>query len=86
VNDWPDQEAAAILRRCAEAARPGGRVVVLTGIGADDAPRGLVIEMVLVGGRRRTITEFSQLARGAGLEVVAAGPQPAGFVVECRPM
>jgi hypothetical protein len=45
-----------------------------------------VIEMVLVGGRRRTITEFSQLARGAGLEVVAAGPQPAGFVVECRPM
>jgi SAM-dependent methyltransferase len=86
VNDWPDQEAAAILRRCAEAARPGGRVVVLKGIGADDAPRGLVIEMVLVGGRRRTITEFSQLARGAGLEVVAAGPQPAGFVVECRPM
>ena len=28
VNDWPDREAVAILARCAEAARPSGRVVV----------------------------------------------------------
>ena len=26
LNDWPDRETVAILRRCAEAARPGGRV------------------------------------------------------------
>src|SRR5258708_39925196 len=27
MNDWPDREAIAILARCAEATRPGGRVV-----------------------------------------------------------
>lgn len=87
LNDWPDREAAAILRRCAEAARPSGRVVVLKGVGPDEAPRDLSIEMVLVGGKHRTVAEFGELARQAGLEVVAAGRQPSGyFVVECRPL
>jgi SAM-dependent methyltransferase len=86
LNDWPDQEATAILSRCAEAARPTGRVVVLKGIGPDEAPRSLSIEMVLVGGKHRTVGEFRRLARAAGLEVLAAGRQPDGyFVVECRP-
>jgi hypothetical protein len=86
LNDWPDREAAAILRRCAEAARPNGRVVVLGGVTADDAPRSLVIEMVLLGGKQRTVAEFRELAREAGLEALAAGRQPSGhFVVECRP-
>jgi SAM-dependent methyltransferase len=85
INDWPDQEAAAILRRCAEAAGPGGRVVVLKGVTADGAPRRLFIEMVLAGGKQRTVAEFRDLARRAGLEVIAAAPQPSGyFVVECR--
>src|SRR3954452_25199357 len=58
LNDWPDREAVAILRRCAEAARPNGRVVVLKGAGGDDAPSGLAIEMVLLGGKYRTLAEF----------------------------
>ena len=33
INDWPDPQAIAILRRCAEAARPGGRVVSVGGRG-----------------------------------------------------
>ncbi len=86
LNDWPDAEATAILRRCAEAARPAGRVVILGGVGPDDAPRPLSIEMVLLGGRHRTVTEMRDLARVAGLKVVAAERQPSGyFVVECRP-
>lgn len=86
VNDWPDAEAAAILRRCAEAARPKARVVVLKGIFPDDAPRPLMIEMVLAGGKQRTLSQMRVLARQGGLEVVAAGRQPSGyFVVECRP-
>jgi SAM-dependent methyltransferase len=86
LNDWPDREAVAILRRCAEAARPAGRVVVLKSVGPDGAPRRLEIEMVLLGGKHRSIAEFSELARESGLEVLAAGPQPSGyFVVECRP-
>jgi hypothetical protein len=86
LNDWPDAEARAILNRCAEAARPNGRVMVLGGVSTDDARRSLVIEMVLCGGKHRTVTEFRELAREAGLEVLAAERQPSGyFVVECRP-
>ncbi len=87
LNDWPDREATAILTRCAEAARPGGRVVVLGGIGPENAPRALVIEMVLVGGKHRSVSEFRELAREAGLEILAAERQSSGyFVVECRPI
>jgi hypothetical protein len=86
VNDWPDREAAAILARCAEAARPSGRVVVLDAVVPDGAPWALSIEMMLVGGKHRTLAEFRELAREAGLEVLAAGRQPSGyFVVECWP-
>jgi 2,7-dihydroxy-5-methyl-1-naphthoate 7-O-methyltransferase len=85
INDWPDQKSAAILKRCAEAARPAGRVVVLKGVGPDNARKTLKIEMVLVGGKHRTVAEFTELARQAGLEVVTAGLQASGyFVVECR--
>src|SRR5207248_4906937 len=63
LNDWPDRETRAILSRCAEAARPNGRVVVLGGVSAEDAPRRLAIEMVLAGGRNNTPEEFGELAR-----------------------
>jgi uncharacterized glyoxalase superfamily protein PhnB len=85
LNDWPDEETVAILRRCAEAAGPGGRVVITGGVSPDDAPRGLTIEMVLLGGRTNTVAEFRKLAQEAGLEVVTTGRAPSGrFVVECR--
>jgi 2,7-dihydroxy-5-methyl-1-naphthoate 7-O-methyltransferase len=87
LNDWPDREALAILRRCTEAAQPSGRVVILKSVVPDGSPKDLTIEMVLLGGKQRTLTEFSALARQAGLEVTAAGSQPSGyFVVECRPI
>jgi SAM-dependent methyltransferase len=87
LNDWPDPEATALLSRCAEAARPDGRIIILSGVGPADQPRELSIELVLLGGKHRTLTEFEELAEAAGLEVLAAGPQPCGyFVVECRPL
>ena len=87
LSDWPDREAIAILRRCAEAARPAGRVVVLSGVSPDDdrGPSPALLMMVLVGGKERSLAEFRELARAAGLEVQAADRQPSGrFVVECR--
>jgi hypothetical protein len=81
LNDWPLADQVRILRRCAEG---GPRVVVIGGVRPDDAPRGLTIEMVLLGGRTSTLDEFRALAREAGLAVVAAGEQPAGYVVECH--
>jgi hypothetical protein len=86
LNDWPDREARLILSRCAEAARPNGRVVVLKSVASDEAPRPVTIEMVLLGGRQRSVSEIEQLAGQAGLEVVAARQQDSGlFVTECRP-
>jgi hypothetical protein len=88
LADWPDAEAVAILRRCAEAARAssgnGGRVVILNGVTPDDErvyPDLLML--VLVGGKSRSLREFRVLAREAGLEVTASGRRPNGrFVVE----
>jgi 2,7-dihydroxy-5-methyl-1-naphthoate 7-O-methyltransferase len=85
LNDWPDRESEAILRNCATAAGPNGRVVVLKSVQPDGTPKDLVIEMVLLGGKQRTVSEFTALARQCGLGVVSAGQQPDYFVVECRP-
>ncbi|MDQ1472188.1 MAG: 2,7-dihydroxy-5-methyl-naphthoate 7-O-methyltransferase [Bryobacterales bacterium] len=87
LDDWPDSEATAILKRCAEAARPNGRVVVFTGAGpGEDASPGLLM-LVLVGGKERTFDEFRALADEAGLIVSAVGQQKSGRVlVECRPV
>jgi hypothetical protein len=86
LNDFPDEEAGKILRRCTEAARPNGRVLIIGGVFLDNAPRDLTIEMVLLGGKYRTLTEFHKLANEVGLQVIAAEPQPSGhFTVECRP-
>jgi hypothetical protein len=86
LNDWPDEQTVAILRRCAQAAHPGGSIAVLGGVSADDAPRSLGIDMLVAGGKTSTITQFTELARRAGLEIVTAGTQASGrFVVECRP-
>jgi SAM-dependent methyltransferase len=88
LADWPDREAMAILSRCAEAARPSGRVVVLGGVSPDDArgPAPELLMLVLLGGTDRTLAEFRELACGAGLAVQAAGRLPSGrFAVECRP-
>lgn len=85
LNDWPDAETVAILRRCAEAAGTAGRVVVRGGVAPDGwAPR-LGIDMLLCGGRTSTLAEFRELAGQAGLNVITAGQQPPGYVVECRP-
>jgi hypothetical protein len=86
LDDWPDEETVAILRRCSEAAPAGGRVVVLGGVSPEEAARHLSITMMVVGGKTNSLSEFERLAGQAGLEVVAAGRQSSGqFVVECRP-
>jgi hypothetical protein len=86
LGDWPDREAKAILRRCTDAARPAGRVVILGGVSPREDASPELLMMVLVGGRNRTLSEFRELAREAGLEVSASGRQASGrFIVECRP-
>ncbi len=85
LGDWPDREAALILRRCAEAAAPAGRVVILGGVTPEEQASPELLMMVLVGGKSRTLAEFAELARPAGLVVHASGRPTSGrFIVECR--
>lgn len=86
LGDWPDREATVILRRCADAARPAGRVVVLNGVSPDESGPAspALLMMVLVGGKDRTLAEFREMAHAAGLDVHAAETQATGrFVVDC---
>jgi SAM-dependent methyltransferase len=86
LADWPDAESKAILARCAEAARPAGRVVLVTGVNPADRASPELLMLVLVGGCDRTLPEFRDLAHDAGLDVHASASVASGrFLVECRP-
>ena len=87
LGDWPNREALQLLSRCAEAARPNGRVVILGGVSPDGptSPSPELLMMVLLGGKDRSLSQFIELARFAGLEVSKSGHLRSGrFVVECR--
>jgi 2,7-dihydroxy-5-methyl-1-naphthoate 7-O-methyltransferase len=88
LNDWPDEPTVAILRRCAEAARTSSAAIaVLGGVAPDETPRSLGIDMLVAGGKTSTLSQFTGLARQAGLDVVVARTQSSGrYVVECRPV
>jgi SAM-dependent methyltransferase len=86
LGDWPDVEARAILRRCAEAARPNGRVVLVNGVTPNEKASPDLLMVVLTGGKERTLPDFRELAGEAGLEVRGSAQLPSGrFLVECVP-
>jgi hypothetical protein len=79
-------EAAAAEAGAAEVAKRKGIIAILGGVSADETPRSLGIDMLVAGGKTSTLTQFTELARQAGLQIAAARPQSSGrFVVECRP-
>lgn len=85
LHDWGDGPARAILRRCAEAAGPGGTVLIAEQTGsAADAPRtGLDLRMLAYfGGKERGLAELTALAATCGLRVVAVHPAGAMSIVE----
>lgn len=68
LHDWDDKNAERILARCAEAARPAGRILII------EAVRGLLgnsemdlAMLVFFGGRERTLHEFRALGSAHGL-------------------
>ena len=86
LSDWPDREAREILARCADAAGPHGRVVLVNGATEADPPPPELLMMVLLGGKLRSLREFRELAASANLEIVAAVKKKDRFTVECRPV
>ncbi|WP_436762919.1 methyltransferase [Streptosporangium sp. V21-05] len=91
LHDWADTEATAILRRCADAAGPRGRVLILESPIVSGTDPAMFAEMdlrmlVLSGGRERTVDDYRALAAAAGLRVAAVRDITARHtVVECVP-
>jgi SAM-dependent methyltransferase len=75
LHEWPDEDALKILRRCAEAMHPHGRVIVVdrildSGMGDDALVANLDIMMLTAtGGRERTREEIADLVNSAGMQV-----------------
>lgn len=73
LHGWPDEPAARILARCAEAGGDSLRILLLEGLlgeepSADEAAFDLFM-LTLTGGRQRSVDEFGRLAQACGLEL-----------------
>ena len=75
VHNWDDEGAASLWRRCAEAAGPGGRVLLVERIAStatDEALQAVshldLFMLMTSGGRERSVDELRQLGKTAGLE------------------
>jgi len=84
IHDWPDERATAILRRCTDAAGPGGRVLVVERVVTTDRNQqeltGMDLRMlVLFGGRERVLEEFNALAAAAGLRLLSNRPTTSAY-------
>jgi 2,7-dihydroxy-5-methyl-1-naphthoate 7-O-methyltransferase len=68
LHDWDDEHAHRILARCAEAAQPSGRVLVIEPVGGRWASTEVDLAMLVIfGGRERRVDEFRTLASAHGL-------------------
>lgn len=56
IHDWPDEQAVAVLRRCAEAAGTGGRVLVVERVVTSDGDQreltGMDLRMLIIFGSK----------------------------------
>jgi len=73
LHDWSDEQAGMILRRIADAARPGSRLFVIEmliepGRRANPARQMDLAMLTLTGGRERTRDELHALLRNAGFQ------------------
>lgn len=82
LHDWPDEDAVRILRRCADALPPAGKVLVVDHFGDAPDTEGDLRMLCYVHGRERTLGELGELAGGAGLRVGEVRPTGLRSVVE----
>ena len=72
LHDWDDQHAQQILARCADAARPDSRILVIEAVGDRHThPAHDLAMLVFYGGRDRHLHELSALAEPLGLLIDA---------------
>ena len=86
IHDWDDDRSIAILRNCAQALAPGGKVLVIEAIippGNEPSPvKFLDLQMLVMnGGRQRTEEEFRQLYAASDLRLTRVIPTRSQFSI-----
>ena len=90
IHDWDDAEAVQILRNCAAAAGPEGRVLVIDRIApelaGEDAVdlvtfQGDMMMLTANGGMERTLAEFEALYAHGGLALKSVTRTASGLAV-----
>jgi 2,7-dihydroxy-5-methyl-1-naphthoate 7-O-methyltransferase len=76
IHDWDDDDARRILRNCAHAARPNGKVLVIEETeDAESVSTEMDLRMLAyVYGRERSLDQLTALAREAGLALGTVTP------------
>ncbi len=73
LHDWDDRRAVSILQNGRRAMAPGGRILIIERLIADDPARALpallsdLNMLVITGGQERTNAEYGRLLAAAGL-------------------
>jgi SAM-dependent methyltransferase len=78
IHDWGDSEALQILRACARALSGGGHLLLLERVLPDvmhespscQAIAQIDLAMMTTGGKERTVGEYADLLRSAGMRLV----------------
>ena len=90
LHDWDDERCVKILSNCRAAMNKNGRVLVVDSVVPPGNEPGYVklldIEMLIIGGRERTKTDFSSIFRKSGLKLtrVVATKSPLSIVEGVR--
>ena len=88
IHDWDDDNACRILRNCAHAARPNGKVLVIEDTeDVESASTEMDLRMLAyVHGRERSLDSLIDLANEAGLVLGTVTPAgPLRSIVELLP-
>lgn len=87
IGDFNDEQATAVLRRCAEAAGTAGRVLIVEALLEEDQAASAAMDLIMLviaEGHARTLEQFRALIDAAGLELVKHHPLPSGrCLLEC---
>jgi hypothetical protein len=82
MHDWDDEPAGKVLANCHRASGPDATLLSLEGVVRDEPPLEPMVHLIdlgmllLIGGRERTRTEFTELFGRAGWQITKLTPLP----------
>ncbi len=91
IHDWDDEHSAEILGAIRRAAPPHARLLLIEAILPDDPgpnwPKTLDVVMLSIGGRQRTLAEYTALLDRCGFSLEREIPTLAGVsIIEASAM